>query len=162
LPSMKQLQRMETHEGASCSHRVRGSFAAVPAIAAENTTGSMPPSPQSSGPGVKGDTGNKNGPAAKPADFSTTGTSSRSGTSTGCREFLRRKTQLALRAHATAPMAPPTRSPATQTPQSELKIKRPANTWGPFVCCAFSLQQVIPEPARYWSLAREAAICNAY
>ena len=41
-------------------------FAAVPAIAAENSTDNMPPSPQSSGPGVKGDTGNKNGPAAKP------------------------------------------------------------------------------------------------
>ena len=58
-------------------------FAAVHAIAAENSTDNMPPSPQSSGPGVKGDTGNKNGPAAKPSDSSTTGTSSSSGTSTG-------------------------------------------------------------------------------
>jgi hypothetical protein len=56
-------------------------FAAVPAIAAEDST-NMPPSSESSGPGVKGDPGSTSGPAMKP-DSSNTGTSSSSGSSTG-------------------------------------------------------------------------------
>ena len=40
-------------------------FAAVPAFAAEDFT-NMPPSSESSGPGVKGDAGSTNGPATKP------------------------------------------------------------------------------------------------
>jgi hypothetical protein len=55
-------------------------FAAVPAFAAEDST-NMPPSSESSGPGVKGDAGSTNGPATKPE--SSTGTSSSSGNSTG-------------------------------------------------------------------------------
>ena len=51
---------------------------AGPALAADTSTDNKPASSTSSGPGVKGAPGNKNGPAAKPMD-SNTGSSSGTG-----------------------------------------------------------------------------------
>lgn len=53
-------------------------FAAAPAIAADTSTDNQPSSPTSSGPGVKGDPGGKNGPA-----MDANGKNSNSGAGTG-------------------------------------------------------------------------------
>jgi hypothetical protein len=49
---------------------------AVPALAADTSTDSQPASSTSSGPGVKGAPGNKNGPVEKPNATGNTGSSS--------------------------------------------------------------------------------------
>lgn len=53
-------------------------FGAAPAFAADTSNDNQPPSDTSSGPGVKGAPGNKNGPAMDPH-----GTTGNSGASTG-------------------------------------------------------------------------------
>ena len=49
---------------------------AVPALAADTSTNNKPASSTSSGPGVKGAPGNKNGPAAQPNSMDKAGSSS--------------------------------------------------------------------------------------
>ena len=49
---------------------------AVPALAADTSTDNQPASSTSSGPGVKGAPGNKNGPAAQPNSMDKAGSSS--------------------------------------------------------------------------------------
>ena len=89
---------------------------AAPAIAADTTNDNRPPSDTSSGPGVKGAPGSTNGPAMDAND-----PASNSGASSGDQACHLLRTRPASRAHKTARMALPTKSPAIRLSKTDLK-----------------------------------------